>query len=60
MGMAWGAAESYLSIYLSEELHADYSLIGEPSLRFICTSDFKLHFCVFCGHTLAAEIKGNN
>lgn len=29
MGVGWGAADAYLSIYLNEELKATYSLIGK-------------------------------
>ena len=31
MGIAWGAADAYLAIYLNEELGASYTLIGKCS-----------------------------
>jgi hypothetical protein len=29
LGMGWGAADAYLTIYLNEELNASYELIGQ-------------------------------
>ncbi len=31
MGIGWGAADAYLSIYLTEELNASYALIGKQA-----------------------------
>ncbi len=34
MGIAWGAADAYLYIYLNEELHASYELLGTAWVQF--------------------------
>ena len=40
LGVGWGAADAYLTIYLTEELNADYELIGWEILYFIVSLKF--------------------